>query len=81
MSTEQKQTIKADLVARLWDSDAASALTNEAAREIERLQAVLTQIATGRNAAGEFCDFPVDAAAEALGIVPSAWPARKVPKL
>lgn len=30
-----------DLVDRLWDSDEASALTNEAAREIERLQRVI----------------------------------------
>jgi hypothetical protein len=33
-----------DLVSRLWASDAASALTNEAAREIERLGAVLQAI-------------------------------------
>jgi hypothetical protein len=30
-----------DLVDRLWENDTASALTNEAAREIERLQRVI----------------------------------------
>ena len=32
---------KGDIVDRLWASDAASALTNEAAREIEKLRAQL----------------------------------------
>ena len=34
-----------DLVDRLWASDAASALTNEAARRIEALEAALKHIA------------------------------------
>lgn len=33
-----------DLVERLWASDAASALTNEAAREIERLNARVDEL-------------------------------------
>jgi hypothetical protein len=34
----------APLVDRLWESDAASALTNEAAREIERLREQVTNL-------------------------------------
>lgn len=48
METEMSEKT---LTERLWDSDAASALTNEAAREIERLEAKvkeLNRIATDR---------------------------------
>lgn len=38
-------TPPAELIERLWSSDAASALTNQAAREIERLRAVIAAIA------------------------------------
>jgi hypothetical protein len=34
---------RVDIADRLWSSDIASALTNEAAREIERLRTVLTE--------------------------------------
>lgn len=37
-----------DLVKRLWESDAASALTNEAARRIEQLERELAQIKSGQ---------------------------------
>lgn len=33
-----------ELIERLWESDVASALTNEAARRIERLEAALRDI-------------------------------------
>lgn len=35
---------RVDIADRLWSSDVASALTNEAAREIERLRAALRSI-------------------------------------
>jgi len=41
--TNERPTQTAPLVDRLWESDAASALTNEAAREIERLLAAIQQ--------------------------------------
>ena len=37
---------RVDIADRLWSSDVASALTNEAAREIERLRAALKTIAS-----------------------------------
>lgn len=40
-----------DLIERLWESDAASALTNQAAREIEKLEATLQQVVNERNEA------------------------------
>lgn len=39
------------LIEQLWDSDAASALTNQAAREIEKLEAQLQQAINERNEA------------------------------
>jgi flagellar motility protein MotE (MotC chaperone) len=45
-----------DLVKRLWESDEASALTNQAARRIEKLKAKLAKAveALERIASGEF---------------------------
>lgn len=40
-----------ELIEQLWESDAASALTNQAAREIEKLEAELQQAINERNAA------------------------------
>lgn len=39
------------LIQELWESDAASALTNQAAREIERLENLLQETVNERNAA------------------------------
>ncbi|ONF42586.1 hypothetical protein BTO32_15375 [Marinobacter lutaoensis] len=39
------------LIEQLWESDAASALTNQAAREIEKLEAQLQQAINERNEA------------------------------
>jgi hypothetical protein len=39
------------LIKKLWESDAASALTNQAAREIERLNSLLQQAINERNQA------------------------------
>lgn len=39
------------LIEELWESDAASALTNRAAREIERLEEKLQQVVNERNEA------------------------------
>lgn len=39
-----KDTAMSEIVQRLWDSDQASALTNEAAREIERRDWVIDTI-------------------------------------
>jgi flagellar motility protein MotE (MotC chaperone) len=45
-----------DLLKRLWESDEASALTNQAARRIEELEAKLAKalLALERIASGEF---------------------------
>ena len=40
-----------ELIENLWENDAASALTNQAAREIERLEAELQQAVNDRNEA------------------------------
>lgn len=39
-----------NLVERLWGSDAASALTNEAAREIEHLEGMVDRLISAINA-------------------------------
>lgn len=47
------ETTKPDLVERLWESDAASALTNEAAREIKRLRAANAKMLRAMDAIAE----------------------------
>lgn len=61
-----------DLVERLWASDAASALTNEAARKIEALEAEVARLRealkdTVAAAGGIYSDNVPDSARFALG--------------